>query len=49
MILNIRTILMLLAMLCFIMAAVRYSPPRVELIALGLALYTLAQIAVAVP
>ena len=46
MIINARFILIILSLLCFIMAAIRYSPPRVELIGMGLAFYVLAQLAV---
>jgi hypothetical protein len=41
-----RLILLVLALACFLVAAARYSPPKVELIALGLALWILSSLIV---
>src|SRR5262245_13467931 len=43
---TLRLILLLLALVCFLAAAIRYSPPKVELMALGLAFWALAQLAI---
>ena len=48
MIVNLRLVLLILAVACLVMAAVRVpSGSRVDLIALGLALFVLAQLLVA--
>jgi hypothetical protein len=41
---SLRVILLLLALVCFILAAVGVSSPRINLTALGLALAVLAQL-----
>jgi hypothetical protein len=46
MLVNLRMILILLTLICFILSAVRVPSQRVELLSLGLAFYVMAQLAV---
>lgn len=46
MIVSVRMVLMILALVCFILSAVRVPSQRVELLSLGLAFYVLAQLSV---
>jgi hypothetical protein len=45
-IITVRMVLILLALVCFILSAVRVPSQRVELLSLGLAFYVLAQLSV---